>query len=270
MDIIGVSFHCGSGNHDPTSYKDAISIAKSCIDEMNIILRQYGKNNCSVLDIGGGYPGYDGVGGDFSRFSFSTNTLSTEMHEKYEAETETAYKIAQGVSPLVDELFPKEEQIEIISEPGRYFVEAAFAYCARIYSVKKAVHPDQTDIGTKGTGTSTNDGSHRNHYYIAQGVQGLFKDVILCDEIFTPIPLQIEEGKPKQQNEEEKRQMYSNVVHGPSGEDFDIVCKDCMLPEMNEGDWLLFDRMGAYTISIAARNSLLPVRYAIGGAGANA
>jgi ornithine decarboxylase len=29
MDVIGVSFHCGSGNHDLTLYKDAISIVKS-------------------------------------------------------------------------------------------------------------------------------------------------------------------------------------------------------------------------------------------------
>jgi hypothetical protein len=76
--------------------------------------------------------------------------------------------------------------------------------------------------GNNDTGTSTNDGSHCNHHYIEPGLQGLFKDVILCDKIFTPIPLQIQKGKFQQQDEEEEWQMFSSVVvHGPSGEDFD-------------------------------------------------
>ena len=247
LDVIGVSFHCGSGNHEPLSYKDAIFIAKECIDEMNEVLKQHGKDVCSILDIGGGYPGYDGVGGDFCRFDSycNDNTLAIGQSDKYSPDTESTYKIAQIVSPLVNDLFPSSENFDIISEPGRYFVEAAFAYCARIYSVKNQASGVNSDL--------------HKIYYIAQGVQGLFKDVILCDEIFTPIPLQLEKC------DESNQTLFPSTILGPSGEDFDIVCKDCMLPDMDEGDWLIFDRMGAYTLSIAARNSSLPIRYVMGG-----
>ena len=71
LDVIGVIFHCGFGNHDPTSYKDAILIAKDCINEMNLILRQHGEDDCCVSDIGSGYPGYDEVGAAFGRFDSS-------------------------------------------------------------------------------------------------------------------------------------------------------------------------------------------------------
>ena len=57
------------------------------------------------------------------------------------------------------------------------------------------------------------------------------------------------------------------TVHGPSGEDYDVICPDILLPELVPGDWLIFDRMGAYTLSIAARNGRPPVRYVMGGGG---
>ena len=277
LDVIGVSFHCGSGNHDPDSYKEAILIAKSCIDEINVVLKEHGKDECCILDIGGGYPGYDGVGADFFRFasvhhtfdndgadddgscdgsSWEKKLLSKQMSTKYDPSTETAYKIAQVVSPLIDELYPpNESKMDIISEPGRYFVEAAFAYCAKIYSVKTTT--DERSRGEEGVVERL-----RYHYYIAQGVQGLFKDVILCNEVFTPIPLHMSIGNNNSGNSEQhEEEWFISVVHGPSGESFDIVCSECLLPKLNVGDWLLFDRMGAYTMSIAARNRNLSVRY---------
>jgi diaminopimelate decarboxylase len=90
-------------------------------------------------------------------------------------DSETTAKIANIVTPLLDELYPVDKShIQIISEPGRYFVEGAFALCSRIYRV--VVDPEST----------------RRHYYIAQGVQGVFKDCVLCGESFLPIPLALE------------------------------------------------------------------------------
>ena len=194
------------------------------------------------------------------------------------------------MTPLVDRLFSvgggavdgEEQQrvVEDIADPGRYFVEAAFAYCARIYTIC-------TEDGGGGGGVD------RRHYYIAQGVRGLFKDVLLCGETFTPLPLRLgndregegegvdgcgglyngRNGNPTKEEEEEEEDLnnikstandescYPSTVHGPSGEDFDIVCPDCLLPFLKIGDWLIFDRMSAYTLSIAAKNSCLPIRH---------
>ncbi|GFH48805.1 hypothetical protein CTEN210_05281 [Chaetoceros tenuissimus] len=260
LDVVGVSFHCGSGCHDAEAYGTAIRIAKGAIDIIDSVIVRYnemdGKKRepCCVLDIGGGYSGVDGIGGDLDRFTAISNDMNEPRFEGTTDEDETAYKVSTVVTPLVEELFPNDSSpIHIISEPGRYFVEAAFVYCARIYSAKVE----------KETGFRT--------YYISQGVQGLFKDVLLCDEIFIPIPLMVEEddnsGTISMVNERSNGTLYESTIFGPSGESFDVVCKSCQLPEMKIGDWLIFDRMGAYTLSIAARDSSLPVRYILGGEG---
>lgn len=269
LPLIGVSFHCGSGCHDPDAYGTAIRIAKDSLELMNATIDEWSLRNdnttcypkCTLIDIGGGYPGMDGIGGDFKRFSSS---LETTLEEKqmdrvgYLESDETTFKISQVLRPLIDDLFPEDNfDVEIISEPGRYFVEAAFAYCARIYSSSVEINCDENSS---------------RHYYISQGVQGLFKDAILCGEEFKPIPIQI--GNPLKKNsihdtrsqvvpesDEDDPVLYKSIVHGPSGEEFDVVCKGCLLPELEVGDWLVFDRMGAYTLSIAARNSNLPIRY---------
>ena len=280
FDVIGVSFHCGSGCHDAEAFGNAIKIAKVAIDDINIVIARRNeldgkdRQECRLLDIGGGYPGVDAIGADTHRFSSTTCTITSTgtahaINDDYEQQdnVSTAYQVSTVVTPLIDNLFPADKSpIQVISEPGRYFVEAAFIYCARIYSVKAEQDEDK-----------------KRHYYISQGVHGLFKDVLLCDESFTPIPLMInyDEGDAgagvgvgagagagaSLDTTRPNEAVFDSIVHGPSGEDFDVVCKACKLPKLTIGDWLIFDRMGAYTLSIAARNSSLPVRYVFGGGG---
>jgi ornithine decarboxylase len=54
LNIIGVSFHVGSGCGDPTAFSDAIALAK----EVFITAKEYGFD-MHLLDIGGGFPGHD-------------------------------------------------------------------------------------------------------------------------------------------------------------------------------------------------------------------
>lgn len=218
--------------------------------------------HCTLLDIGGGYPGRDGIGGDVGRFVGRQHPVGPDTSEEGEStQVETAKHIAEVVTPLLDELFPVHNDhnnvppIQLIAEPGRYFVEAAFALCSRIYRI-----------------WVEDDNQHR-HYYIAQGVRGLFKDCILCGESFLPIPLVLdkEEGKDAtnqvdgNKHNEQQEELVPCTVHGPSGEDYDVICRNYKLPVLQVGDWLLFDRMGAYTLSIAARSGRPTVRYVVGG-----
>lgn len=224
LPVVGVSFHCGSGNHNPQSYVTALEIAKQALDIIKTIV-PYEPASGWFVDIGGGFPGRDGVGGESGRFSCQHCIDDDQM--------ETAAKIAEAVKPTLQRLFA-EEHVELIAEPGRYFVEAAFILCSRIYRVK---------IEANG---------HR-HYYIAHGVQGVFKDRLLCNETFTPIPLFQAANVHVEQSE--------STIHGPSGDFFDTICPFVSLPVLQVGNWLMFDRMGAYTLSIAARSVRPPVLY---------
>lgn len=247
LPIVGVSFHCGSGCHDPVAYCKAIGLAKDAMEIIDRVQSPLGIPACGLLDIGGGYPGFDGSEGTYGRFVGEHPPPRAETENDDVVEEETTAQIASVLMPLVDKLFPEEESsVQIISEPGRYFVEAAYAVCSRIYSVRVEKDENGTQI-------------HR-HYYIAQGVQGVFKDVMLCGEEFVPIPLKMDESR-----RQEDETTYLSTVHGPSSQDFDIVCKALSLPRLEVGDWLIFDRMGAYTLSIAARSGRLPIRHVVGG-----
>lgn len=217
-----------------------------------------------LLDIGGGYPGRDGAGGDVGRFTGTRCNLGEGAgEEKDEDGNETAAGVAAVVMPALRELYPRGwgEEVEVIAEPGRYFVEAAFALCSRIYRVRVVDRGEGEGAGEQQPAAA---GQHR-HYYIAHGVQSVFKDCILCGESFTPIPYRVGGTNGKRGDDKEEEGLVRCTVHGPSGDESDVVCRDHLLPPLEVGDWLLFDRMGAYSLSISARSCKPPVRYVIGG-----
>jgi ornithine decarboxylase len=257
LPIVGVSFHCGSGNHDPDAYRIAVELAHDATQTIERVYERRGvqDHKCWLLDIGGGFPGRDGCGADLGRFVGSSEPLSDVDAEQ---DGETARKVAETVVPVLEQLYPSSNvndkgststsaPVQFMAEPGRYFVEAAFALCSRIYRVKVEELCD--DDGA-------NKRQHR-HYYIGQGVQGLFKDCILCGESFLPVPYSI-------QPDREAKDSVPCTIHGPSGEEYDVVCRDYLLPPLEVDDWLIFDRMGAYTLSIAARSGRPAIRYVMG------
>lgn len=126
MEVVGVSFHVGSGCRDSTRYHLAL---KDCRELFDIAKEEYGFN-LNILDIGGGFPG--------ETHSFynpevldsdddEEDASSEEGLEKADAQEETPYmfftEIAETVSPWIDELF--EPSVRVIGEPGRYMVAAA-------------------------------------------------------------------------------------------------------------------------------------------------
>ena len=95
LNLVGVSFHVGSGSCDPAAFHDAILRARKVFDEA----KQFGFD-LNILDVGGGF-GHDNL-----------------------------EEIAKILGPVVDELFPAS--IRVIAEPGRYFVAAAFTLATNV------------------------------------------------------------------------------------------------------------------------------------------
>ncbi|ODQ67687.1 ornithine decarboxylase [Nadsonia fulvescens var. elongata DSM 6958] len=97
LNVVGVSFHVGSGASDPTDFVKAVEDARHVFDQAASL----GMAPLSTLDIGGGF-----------------------THETF-AET------ASLLNGLLDECFPRD-QVRIISEPGRYFVSSAFVLASHV------------------------------------------------------------------------------------------------------------------------------------------
>jgi len=114
LNIVGVSFHVGSGCKDANVYRTALNdckrvfeIAQSVGFEMNLI------------DIGGGFPGVDD-----SLVNFET--------------------MAQVINDAMDELFEGQD-IKFIAEPGRYFVTSSHTLVCSIINKKEKVNKDTNE-----------------------------------------------------------------------------------------------------------------------------
>jgi len=311
-DIIGISFHCGSGCESVDTYLEALEMGKTALTAIDLKIKEQFQNRdgnsqcrCWLLDIGGGFPGLDGLDGDEGRFAagrdlakrnYSINEKKDDNNTIQDRQT-TVADIAGAVRPVLHsfaasnydrhenafkENIDKSEGVQqeermtappmLIAEPGRYFVEGAFALATRIYQKKLT----SKILGSSNKSTDSSDSIHVV-YRIPHGVQGVFKDALLCGESFVPKPLQIQSlkqspGKVKKSKCSEvlpkkkltKKYLLSRVL-GPSGDDTeDVVCDSCWLPELEVGDWLVFDRMGAYTLSIASRAGRPVMRYVMG------
>ncbi len=97
LDVIGVSFHVGSGCYDPSVYADAIERARAVFD--------MGKDagyTFELLDVGGGF------------------------------EDELLEQAGEVLNYAIERYFPDRTGIKIIAEPGRYFVSTAFRLATNI------------------------------------------------------------------------------------------------------------------------------------------
>jgi ornithine decarboxylase len=107
LELIGVSFHCGSGQMTSKAFVDAIQNAR--------MIMNYGIKlgfNMNLLDIGGGFPGNIGTEDYFS-------------------------EIASAVNQALEEYFPEDGNIRIIAEPGRYYVASAYTLATNVIASRE-------------------------------------------------------------------------------------------------------------------------------------
>ncbi|XP_047141721.1 antizyme inhibitor 2 isoform X1 [Hydra vulgaris] len=107
LNVIGVSFHVGTGCYDASLFYNAVKSAATVFQQGNAVGYTF-----TLLDIGGGFPG------------FKNETISMD-------------NIAAQLNLSLAEFFPSERNLIIIAEPGKYFVESAFTLCCNVISVKE-------------------------------------------------------------------------------------------------------------------------------------
>lgn len=118
LDVIGFSFHVGSGCSSTDSFYDAI---KQCREATNIAKKL--DINITMIDIGGGFPGVD-------------------KNIKFE-------NIAEKVNSGINEFFGEElknKSIQFISEPGRFFSQKTHTLVLNVIGKKKAINDKNENI----------------------------------------------------------------------------------------------------------------------------
>ncbi|KAF7266732.1 hypothetical protein GWI33_019953, partial [Rhynchophorus ferrugineus] len=203
LNVVGVSFHVGSGCREPKVFHRAISLCRDIFDYA--VTLGYSFN---LLDIGGGYPGVRG----------------SSINE-----------IACVVNKALIEFFP-DESVQVIAEPGRFFVSSAYTLTCKIYSIRQVVDDnDNTKI--------------QKMYYINDGVYGSFNCILYDHQVVFPKPLKQHKGA----------EQYFSSIWGPTCDGLDQVVENMMLPEMKMGEWIMFEDMGAYTLPVASEFNGFPI-----------
>ncbi|NP_001273820.1 ornithine decarboxylase [Musca domestica] len=197
LKVIGTSFHVGSGCNDLPAYDRAITIAKNLF-KFGALLGY----EMNLLDIGGGFPGSD--------------------NKKFE-------KIAEIVNKSLMRHFP-DDKVNIIAEPGRFFVASAYTLICKIHA--------------KGEARLPNGKLLTKMYYLNDGVYGSF-NCILYDHQHAEVQHFVDE-----ENAEVPK--FNSLIWGPTCDALDKIAEDLQLPDLKCGDFLAFPNMGAYTIPIAS------------------
>jgi ornithine decarboxylase len=218
LNVIGVSFHVGSGCYDAAVFASAVRLSRVVFDlaaEMGF--------NFTLLDIGGGFPGQK-----TAKISFD--------------------EICDALVPALDEYFPEESGVRIIAEPGRFFVASAFTIAVNVIA-KRRVARDSP----QGQGDLTGDDEPMFMYYVNDGVYGSFNCLLFDHAEVTPIPLQ---GGATDQGGEEA--LFECSIWGPTCDGLDCLIPRTRLRELHTGSWVVFPDMGAYTLAASSTFNGMP------------
>eukprot|EP00300_Choanocystis_sp_HF-7_P000869 c10722_g1_i1.p1 GENE.c10722_g1_i1~~c10722_g1_i1.p1 ORF type:complete len:466 (+),score=62.44 c10722_g1_i1:52-1449(+) len=222
INVVGVSFHVGSGCFNPEAYVRALELCRRVFDFANTKLGI----QMSLLDIGGGWPGSD-----------SSDCISFA-------------DMATVVAKTLDELFPEDpvNPVQIIAEPGRYFVTESATLAVSVVAkrdnqdlITRAKTDEEEDDDLPPQSTEPGD----ILCYLSDGVYGSFNNIIFDHAKVSPQVLRSESAQ-------QSREVAKYTLFGPTCDSVDVICKGVELPKLGLGDWLYFSNMGAYTSASAS------------------
>lgn len=247
LDVVGVSFHVGSGCYDSNAFTDAVARARAAFD-----MGRDAGYKFTLLDIGGGF------------------------------EDATFEATAQVLRDALERHFPARDRardgVRLIAEPGRYYVAKAFSLAANIIARRAPPTSAATVEGPAaaasplpasaalGSGSDSDSGSGSNSaagpdagvepeqpsvmYYINDGVYGAFNCILFDHQTPQPYVLSLNGSF----HVPSSVPLRASSVWGPTCDSLDCVCAVVRLPAaLAVGDWLAFENMGAYTVCAASQ-----------------
>ncbi|XP_052077878.1 ornithine decarboxylase-like [Mytilus californianus] len=224
LNVIGVSFHVGSGCLETGAFEAAIEQSRKVFD-IGLAMGF----NMHLLDIGGGFPGQ------------KIQNVETNI---------TFEEIARVANKSLDKYFPGND-VRIIAEPGQYYVASAFTVAVNIITKKivmddEIVQPNSTEC----VDDPTTQNEPVRMYIINDGIYGCFFACFVDPRCYVPSHF-------KSIDEE----LYNSTIWGPTCDALDLIIDNVKLPELSTGDWIYFKDMGAYSFpNISSFNNMPRVK----------
>ena len=148
---------------------------------------------------------------------------------RYHSEVKTFESLARILNAEIDRLFPKD--VEILAEPGRFIVATAATIVAKVI------------------GKSVRDG--KTCYYLDDGVYGTFSGIVF-DHCRYPLKA-FKPGPAK---------VCSSF--GPTCDAFDTISVSELLPDLEIGDLVYAENIGAYSTASATNFNGFPTAKVVG------
>jgi ornithine decarboxylase len=204
LNVVGVSFHVGSGASDPSTFWNAVKDARTVFDQAH----SYGYT-LRTLDVGGG---------------FSSDTFES---------------MADVLSRALDTFMPSH--INIIGEPGRYYVASAFTLATHVIARRTIENP----ITLKKS----------YMIYLNDGLYGNFSSIMFDHQNPSAKVLRSRRGNCYGTfAAEESCNGIEYSIWGPTCDGIDRIAQSIHFDQLLDvGDWLYFEEMGAYTKCSATR-----------------
>lgn len=221
LNIVGVSFHVGSACLDSDSYYNSIKRSRKVFD----IAKEVGYQ-CTILDIGGGFPGINGDG------------------------CASFIDITARIQNALETYFSDIPDLRVIAEPGRFFAASTMTHVVRIIGKKSIYLTDLSDEDISLSESRTSDKLPEQifHYYIDSNFYGVFNN-ILFDKACVKFQLLNNYDAT----------LYPSVVFGETCDSLDKIAEGNELPELTIGDYLYVENHGAYTTASASSFNGFPV-----------
>lgn len=121
--------------------------------------------------------------------------------------------------------------LRVIAEPGRFFAHSSSTLLTKVYAKMKIEDGEDSTF----------------RYYLNDGLYGSFNCVIYDHAEVHPEVLEPKDGP-----------LRKCCLFGPTCDGFDVIIKQHEMPELMEGDYLVWRDMGAYTSAAASRFNGFP------------
>ncbi len=136
-------------------------------------------------------------------------------------------EIADCINDFLEAHF--DPDVQLIAEPGRYFAAQTTTLCMRIIGKKESEEDTMS-------------------YYLSNGVYGFFLNSLYYAHDANQILTEGWKFRPLQ--ERSTSSLYPSLLWGATCDSQDRILEDILLPEMESGDFLVVENLGAYTRSL--------------------
>jgi ornithine decarboxylase len=280
LNVVGISYHVGSGNTNPNAFGNAVFDAKKAFDIGKEVGYEF-----TLLDIGGGFPG--------STLQVLHPEPVNQVIEIQDKKVPSFKVIAASIRAAMKECFPPSCGVTVIAEPGRFFVKSSHTLAVLVMAKKTSpgnrvdyyvndglygsfncilydhVHCYPSAVLSPSSSSHASVGTTSiNLHKQPVNVSGNFQSVrnmsyrSLPNSLGTTTTTFLDQSESDHQGKElQPGEENTSTIWGPTCDSMDRICTvpSHLLADINIGDWLLFENMGAYTIAGSSRFNGYPL-----------